>query len=207
MTGPPPELFANSLEDAGYAPCELELMSSLSADLIPSLVVATPSLNRPLATLLNEKAWVLVRRFDYSACDGCIPPTKTLSEWWPILARKEYVSVRGDYFSKPRLNSQLKLSPESRNSGLRRRMTIRELQSHFDRPPPDAGEDSADVGNCLNATEIRIIPNSALSRRHRRPIQMREEDMTRFVDTKGKWGKDHIMVAEKGAWVVRGMLV
>ena len=78
-------------------------------------------------------------------------------------------------------------------------MTIRELQRHFDRRG-DARDNDVDVGNCLNATEIRVILNSALSRR---PIQMREEDMTRFVDTKGKWGKNHVMMAEKGAWVVR----
>ena len=81
-------------------------------------------------------------------------------------------------------------------------MTIRELQSHFDRPR-DAGDDDLDVGNCLNATKIRIIRNSALSRTYRRPIQMREEDLTEFVDTKGKWGKDHVMMVENGAWVVR----
>ena len=80
-------------------------------------------------------------------------------------------------------------------------MTIRELQRDFDRRR-DAGDDDVDGGNCLNATEIRIIPNSALSRTYRRPIQMREEDMTSFVETKGKWGEDHVMMAEKGAWVV-----
>ena len=84
-------------------------------------------------------------------------------------------------------------------------MTIRELQRHFDRRR-DAGDDGVDGGNCLNATEIRIMPNSALSRTYRRPIQLREEDMTRFVDAKGKWGRDHVMIAEKGAWVVRRLV-
>ena len=70
-------------------------------------------------------------------------------------------------------------------------MTIRELERHFIRRR-DAGDNHVDVDNCLNATEIRIIPDSALCRTYRRPVQMREEDMTGFGDTKGKWGKDHV---------------
>ena len=131
-----------------------------------------------------------------------MPPTKTFSDWWPILARDEHVSVRGDYVSTRRFNPQLTLSGESKDSGLRRRMTMRGLQRHFERRR-DAEDNDVNVGNCLNATEIRIIPSSALSRTYRRPIQMREEDMTRFLDTKGKWGKDHVITAAKGAWVAR----
>ena len=151
--------------------------------------------------LHREKAWVIVRRFDYSAHGGCVPPTKTFSDWWPCLERDEYISVRGNYVSTRRSDPQLTLLAESPNSGLRCRMTIRELQLHFGRHR-DARDNNVEVGNCLNATEIRIIPNSPLSRTYRRPIQMREEDMTRFVDTKSRWGNDHVMMAEKGAWVV-----
>ena len=97
MTGLPPELFGNSLEGAGYSPCEPSLVYLFGAHLIPILGAATPSLNRPLATLLSEEAWVLVRKFDYSTHGGSVPPTKTFSDWWPILARDEYVSVRGEY--------------------------------------------------------------------------------------------------------------
>ena len=113
MTGPPPELFANSLEGAGYLPCKTRPVSSLGADQIPILGPTTSSLNRPLATMLSEMAWVLVRTFDYSAHGGCVPPTKTISDWWPILARHEYISVRGDYVSTHRSKTQLTLFGEA----------------------------------------------------------------------------------------------
>ena len=105
MTGPSPELFANSRTGAGYSLCKAGLVSLFGAGLIPIPGPTTPSLNRPLATLLSAKAWVLVRKFDYSAHGGCVPSTKTFSDWWPILTRDEYVFVRGDYVSTRRLPS------------------------------------------------------------------------------------------------------
>ena len=138
--------------------------------LIPILGATTVSLNRPLATLLSEGAWVLVRKLDYSVHGGSVPSTKTIREWWPFLARDEYVSVRGDYVSACHSDLQLTLFGEGQNSGLRSRMTIHELQSHFNRRRVSSDND-VDAGNCLNATEIRIVPNSALSGTYRRPFQ------------------------------------
>ena len=32
---------------------------------------------------------------------------------------------------------------------------------------------------------------------------MREEDLTKHVDTKDMWGEDRVLMAENGAWVIR----
>ena len=60
-----------------------------------------------------------------------MPPTKTISDWCPILARDEYVSVRGDYVSTIPSKTQLILLAATKNSDVRRQMTLRELQHHF----------------------------------------------------------------------------
>ena len=93
MTGPPPELFANSLTGAGYSPCKTRLVSLFGADLIPILGAATPSLNSVARGLLSENARELDRKFDYMALGGCVPGTKIIADWWPLLARDEYTSV------------------------------------------------------------------------------------------------------------------
>ena len=92
---------------------------------------------------------------------------------------------------------------DNSNSGIRGRMTVREMQPHFEGRRA-ASENGADTGNCLNATEISRVRNSVLSQAYRRPTPIVEEDMTRLVDTKGRWGKDDVMMAERGAWVVSG---
>ena len=125
-------------------------------------------------------------------------PRKAIRDWWSFLAWDEYLSVRGDYVSARSSDLHLRHFGEGKHSGLRLRMTIHGPQRCLDRHR-DARDDDVDAGNSLNAKEIRTVLNSALSRAYGYPIQSRVEDMTKFVDTKGTWGTDHVMIAEKRA--------
>ena len=92
--GPPPELFDNSLEGAGYLPYEAH-HPLFSGDLISTSGATTPSLKRASGHVA-ERRWVLVRSSDYVVHGECVPSTKTIGDWWSLPERNEYVSVRGE---------------------------------------------------------------------------------------------------------------